>query len=283
MNGLWKIKKVKYHLYNFEDGFPKSCISFYINGVSRKELPFHLSENLINEINKQDRFTLLREILDSKILSWAAFPEMLSKLRKSITVLQDKVQVNSEIVDRLLGYHHCFILCSSDFEFGFPHTNSEYIFLPKDFIKNNNIHFLAKTLLHEMTHIYQRFSRDRFILDRLCSDLGYVRLPNNIKVILCDVPTGCVRIENPDLYNHDLYLYKEGNIYYIFLLYLDVKKKTMQRFSYFLAGSREGRVYKIWYFRLCNFIPKTRAISNQYDHPYEVIACFWADVFVQEK
>jgi hypothetical protein len=250
---------------------------FYTLGLQKEELKYHISwkyrprsENLSTKEN-------IQKWLGSKLMPWKKNPDMQKKVVDALGALKKSVPLYSFVIKQLFSFKHRFILCSSQFEFGFPHTNSFYIFLPNGFIEKSTVAFLSKTILHEMTHIYQRFAQEKSLLEGISSALGYYPFPTGCKILLYGVPASLLKIENPDLFRHNMYFYLQDGKRYIFFLFYDREKNEMVRLSFRWKDTTLAKGKSVYHFAVCDFIPKTSILSSQYDHPYEVIACFWAD------
>jgi hypothetical protein len=269
--------KLEYEFYDSSNGFPNSCMPFYIQGLQKDELKYHLSWKYRPSSKNLSTTDNIQKWLGSKLMPWKRNPDVQRKVVDALETLEGSVPLYSFVIKELFSFKHRFILCSSQFEFGFPHTNSFYIFLPNDFIEKNSVTFLAKTILHEMTHIYQRFTTEKSLLEGISSALGYHPFPTDCRILLYDVPKSHLKIENPDLFRHNVYFYLQDGKRYIFVLFYDREKNQMVRLSFQWRNTSQTKGKSIFHFALCDFIPKTSILSSQYDHPYEVIACFWAD------
>lgn len=285
----------RYKLYNPSKGggYPASGLDFYLYGMPREEIKYHLfgprDINLFRE-KKNTRFRWsLKNTLDQCVLDWGLSRSTAEKFTKAILFLEKtcarwmRLAPNDEIfgkrlvIDQLMGHTYHFVLCRSRLEFGFPHTNSIYIFFSREFIESSKVKNLARTILHEMVHIYQRFGKGAGLLEKLCTELGYFRLsPVDQQQGKYSLSSKYFFLNNPDVYRHGEYYYASTEGPFIFKLVFHKEKNKVTRLAFRMKVNADADPSVLRQNRPVHFIPRTAAISQQYEHPYEIIACFWA-------
>ncbi len=286
----------RYKLYNPSKGggYPASGLDFYLHGMPREEIKYHLFEprdiNLFKEKKNTQFCSSLKKTLDQCVLDWGVSRSTAEKFTRAFLFLEKtcarwmRLPPNVEIfgkrlvIDQLIGHTYHFVLCRSRLEFGFPHTNSIYIFFSRDFIESSKVKNLARTILHEMVHIYQRFGKGAALLEKLCKELGYSRLsPGDEQQKKYSLSSKYIFLNNPDVYRHGEYYYASTEGTFIFKLVLHKEKNKVTRVAFRINVGADAGLGTLQQNNPVHFIPRTATISHQYEHPYEIIACFWAD------
>jgi hypothetical protein len=155
---------------------------------------------------------------------------------------------------------------NNGFDWNYPQTREEVIFLPEYFFDNPD----SKILAHEKIHIYQRkFPK---IFDEIYKSWGLkkIKLNEKEKQSIYEYNLSDRLIKNPDTTNFDKWVYPIGNDYYILPVYIinSNGKPTNVGFKLDLKN-RDGNMY---------FTSDLSAIydrynSKQIDHPNEIFAC----------
>lgn len=266
-------QKTQLLFYDINLGYPTTGLPFYANMLPDQRV-LHVKDNLLNINSPLDVFF---EVLNRKILAW----EQKYKNAISYAVFLIEKNVNKKLFWEFIlknaseNYSRWnFILTSSDLEFGLPHTNSEFIFIPEKYIQEcideNNYEKLAKTCFHEKIHVLQRYAKTN-LFELLSEKLGYIYYTNVYPLFIQKIKN-LVHIDNPDTFGKGYYIFKNKKTddIYFFVLFYNKKKNTMQRKSFIYIKKKV-----IWQFS--DFIPFHGKIS-QYEHPYEVIATLWSNL-----
>lgn len=253
----------KIYFYNKKKGYPKSALNFYIQ-MSKNECMLHIKSK--NKLCFQN-LTEMYNILSSFILDWS--DDLKFKIINSIKLLfKELLILDNNLFNHIFWYYKTtFILVKDELEFGFPHTNSQFIFFPISYILDTNNIKLAQTIFHEMIHIFQRFCQNQYLLDHLSKKFDFHKLNlENLKI-----PFLSNSLSNPDTFQVPSYIYHDiqNNKYFYFVLILENKKLKRKSFEFnlikneFLENKKE-------------YIP-IKYSRNQYEHPYELMACVFSE------
>lgn len=265
--------------YNKSGLYPDSALQFYKN-MANDEMIYHIYSQRYhaNSVTKKKildaSWDQNKSQLDSCILQWSP------SLKKKVI---DALKLFSDCCDPIV-YHKVmhmnidvYLVCANgNLEFGYPHTNSNYVFLPEKMLVSSSKSALARVLFHELIHIFQRFTKDTKFIDRYCKHLGYIKV-GHIHLYSCRFKNHIV-IRNPDTHEHGIYFYihplKKDNKIYFFLLYFNHDTLHIDRKTYLFHKNRWVEV---------DFIPETFPGVTQYEHPFEVMACHWSAKYFVEK
>jgi len=258
--------------YDVDLGYPVKGLPFY-GAMYPEERKYHVADSLINEETPLDIFF---QVLNRKILKWQK--NLRNAIEYAIFLVEKKlgekifwefILMNSS--DKYNKWN--FICSSSDLEFGLPHTNADFIFIPAKYIQecidNNDYIKLAKTCFHEKIHILQRYAQSN-LFDVLSERLNYIYYTNVFPMFIKKIKD-MIHITNPDTFMKGYYIYKDKmtDEIYFFVLFFNKKKKMMQRKTFIYNAK-----LAVWQFS--DFIPFKGKIS-QYEHPYEVISIIWTE------
>lgn len=265
-------QKTQVLFYDKDLGYPTSGLPFY-GGMIPDQRKLHVKDNLVNNETPLDIFF---QVLNRKILTWKKNHK--NAIAYAIFLIEQNTSKNLfwEFILKNASQNYNvwnFICTSSDLEFGLPHTNAEFIFIPAKYIQecidSDDYMKLAKTCFHEKIHILQRFSKTN-LFDILSEKLGYTYYTSVYPMFIKEIKN-LIHIDNPDTYMKGYYIYKNKNTddIYFFVLFYNKKINEMQRKSFIYNAKMS-----IW--QLSDFIPFHGKIS-QYEHPYEVIAIIWTN------
>ena len=112
------------------------------------------------------------------------------------------------------------------YENGLPHTRNDIIILPELKINNKNIEDLARLLIHEKVHIYQKIYKD---------DIEKYLEDNNIKLLKKRNENDMIR-SNPDL---DNYIYYDDKLVYM-AKYNSKNPKSIEDVTYNYNGTQKS-------------------------------------------
>lgn len=112
------------------------------------------------------------------------------------------------------------------YENGLPHTRDDIIILPDFKINNKNIEDLARLLVHEKVHIYQKIYKD---------DIDKYLENNNIKLLKKRNENDMIR-SNPDL---DNYIYYDDKLVYL-AKYNSTNPKSIEDVTYNYNGTQKS-------------------------------------------
>jgi hypothetical protein len=255
--------------YNNSRLFPESALNFYKN-MSNEEIIYHLySDYDMNTTERkknliQNNWKKNKAQLDNSIMEWT--PGLRLKIFAALSIF--KTCCDKDLFSMLMSLGlDIYIVCSKkNLEFGYPHTNSNFIFLPHTLLTEATATRVARVLLHELVHIYQRFCPDKSLVKKYCARLGYKFIGH--------IPTNKFKnhvvIRNPDTYEHGTYFYIYNNKIYYFLLYYNQDNYHIDTKTYLFERNNWVEV---------DFIPSTFPGVRQYEHPFEVMACHWSNQF----
>lgn len=250
----------KFFFYDKINGYPLSALAFY-NQMNKRELNLHVKNGNKNET---------KVVLDNLILDWT--DECKIKIMKSMQLIEANLESskNSNAFFRhvYFDYPTIFILVKNKLEFGFPHTNSKYIFFSDSFIKKNEIKKLAETIFHEMIHIYQKFNNNNYFLEKICNFFNFFKINTAFPRIRNS-------ISNPDTFYASNYVFYDKDINKYFYFVLTVENNEMKRKSFEYICKQNT-------IRLLNYIPSKELRFIQYEHPYEVMACVFSHTLFHE-
>lgn len=249
----------KIYFYNKESQYPSSGLTFYKN-MKDNEIIYHIYSDKISHHKRLD-WSDCHNQLNLCILKWNK--QLIRKIRNAYKLFVDSCDKYIFKIIMYMNLDIYFVCSSDDLEFGYPHTNSNYVFLPKSKIENTNkIIDIAKIIFHELIHIYQRFTPNKKFIDTYCKSLGYIYI-NNIKN---NIFKSHIAISNPDTQEHGTYFYIENHKIYYFLLHYNTLKLKLERKTYMFSKNKWVEV---------DFIPDIYPRITQYEHPFEVMACHW--------
>ena len=116
--------------------------------------------NYIHSFNKYD--IQARNLKTQDPVKWYSSKAMnftlseREKLIKAITDIKSQSRINPKRWRFLTTLTWKLAKVSDEVDFGFPHTHEDTIFLPQNFINMPLDDFFIQTLVHEMTHVWQR-------------------------------------------------------------------------------------------------------------------------------
>lgn len=116
--------------------------------------------NYINSFNKYD--IQARNLKTQDPVEWYSKRVMnftlseREKLIQAITDIKTQARKNPKRWRFLTTLTWKLAKVSDEVDFGFPHTHEDTIFLPQNFINMPSDDFFIQTLVHEMTHVWQR-------------------------------------------------------------------------------------------------------------------------------
>lgn len=162
---------------------------------------------------------------------------------------------NSKIRKYNKFFDNHWIFAINDIENEWPHTICEVIILPRNFFKWPE-HEQIKILLHEKTHIFQRFHKK--LHDDLIEMLSFVKYCKRDSLLLSPYI-----LSNPDIDNYIYMNTKTSTIQ--FLIFDNSKPKSIQE-TKLIKFDPIHKVNKHIKWNVPEYIHQT-------DHPYEIIAC----------
>lgn len=251
------MNKNRIYFYDVKNVYPSSALKFYKN-MKENELIYHIYSKKI-PLKKQD-WNEYHKQLNSCILKWNK--QLKSKIKNAYKLFIDCCDKYIYKIIMFLNLDIYFVCSSDNLEFGYPHTNSNYVFLPKSQIENINQTDMAKIIFHELIHIFQRFTPNKQFIDRYCRSMGYIYIYN----IQNNIFKNHITISNPDTHEHGTYFYIQNHKIYYFILHYDTNNLKIARKAYMFSKNKWSEV---------DFIPNIYPEISQYEHPFEVMACHW--------
>lgn len=174
----------------------------YVQSMSSADLHARKAKTALEYINRISQCNKNETLLDPNDIS------LISKCALKADKFLEKYVYKSVIYGRdIAAIPWKFAIVCDDYEDGFPHTRQDIIFLTRKSIKTNE-DTLTSLLIHEKTHIFQRYNPQ--FMDWFLASAGYavVTYANDPKY------KGLVR-SNPDI-NHKVYIYNGRELVYLY-------------------------------------------------------------------
>lgn len=167
------------------------------------------SKFLLKDNDKYIETFNIQDLYARKVNTKDEYKDLISKSTYNFNDKQkEKIKIVCKEASKYLNIINIkwiFALTNNNYENGFPHTRENIIFLSTS-VLNNDIHRLTSIIIHEYTHIYQRYNKD--IIDNQISNMGFTKSRKRFNI---------PRIRsNPDL---DDYIYKDKNGIELICLY----------------------------------------------------------------
>lgn len=232
MNSLYKlyillsiilIVIIIYYYYN-----KKKINIYFMNSQETSLFLQNDNDKYVKNLSKEDLYA-------RKVNSKEDYIDLITKSTYDFNEIQkNKLTLSCIRADNYLKTKNnwTFCLVNNNYEDGLPHTREDKIFLTKNLI-NYDIDRLTSLLIHENTHIIQRYNKEetaKIVKD----DLGFT-ISRNIK----DEP---LHRSNPDL---DEFIYKDKDGKELLCLYSSSKPDNIR---------------------------DVILTNNSYEHPYELMA-----------
>lgn len=327
--------KFNTNFYHASNGYPSSALPFY-KSLDPCELFLHLfkpselkymyadqrnkekknsfssdfKNKTLNIFNKKIILSvdIVKNILDDAVLFWDSNKHLKNKVLKATNYVQHKLSL-CKTYDFIIQSDYTFVLISDNIEFGYPHTNSIYIFLPITLMENETVAKLAEIIFHEMIHIFQKKKCNYFIVKKICESFGFFQYPHSDKKLYKtsfinnlkrqerknkdqDIITAkkhLIPISNPDTFKNENYFYYDTNTkkIFFFVLCFDLQENRLKRETFekvkLLNETDDESVFRdfdrkkvLIFLKKSKNKPRFPKYIGQYEHPFEYMACLWS-------